>query len=185
MAGLSPSTINVRLSAVRKMIHEARRNGMLGGEEAADLTDVPNIRQQGTRLGNWLTRKQTKDILAVPDPQMTILMIPKMNNKKDLFYERVLQNNKDVLGRTNAEWIFEYDFSEPASTFAMMASIIGGLAGEYRIVLASLGPKIFGLLCFLLATKYPDLSVWRVSSGVHAEPRDSYPELERSVVRDI
>ena len=67
MDGLSPSTINVRLSAVRKMVHEARRSGMLGVEEAANLTDVPNIRQQGTRLGNWLTRKQTKEILAVPD----------------------------------------------------------------------------------------------------------------------
>jgi integrase len=49
------------------MVHEARRNGMLGVEEEANLTDVPNIRQQGTRLGNWLTRKQTKEILAVPD----------------------------------------------------------------------------------------------------------------------
>lgn len=67
MEGLSPSTINVRLSAVRKMVHEARRNGLLGVEEAANLTDVPNIRQQGTRLGNWLSREQTKEILAVPD----------------------------------------------------------------------------------------------------------------------
>jgi integrase len=67
MDGLSPSTINVRLSAVRKMVHEARRNGLLGIDEAADLTDVPNIRQQGIRLGNWLTRKQTKEILTVPD----------------------------------------------------------------------------------------------------------------------
>ena len=31
---------------------------MLGAEEAASLTDVPNIRQKGTRLGNWLTREQ-------------------------------------------------------------------------------------------------------------------------------
>jgi site-specific recombinase XerC len=67
MEGLAPSTINVRLSAVRKMVHEARRNGMVGVEDATDLTDVPNIRQQGTRLGNWLTRKQTKELLAVPD----------------------------------------------------------------------------------------------------------------------
>jgi integrase len=67
MEGLSPSTINVRLSAVRKMVHEARRSGMLGVEEAASLTDVPNIRQQGIRVGNWLTREQTREILAVPD----------------------------------------------------------------------------------------------------------------------
>jgi integrase len=67
MESLSPSTINVRLSAVRKMVGEARREGMIGQEEAASLTDIPNIRQKGTRLGNWLTREQAKELLAVPD----------------------------------------------------------------------------------------------------------------------
>jgi integrase len=67
MESLSPSTINVRLSAVRKMIGEARRNNLIGSEEAASLTDVPNISQKGTRLGNWLTREQAKELLAVPD----------------------------------------------------------------------------------------------------------------------
>jgi len=67
MAGLSSSTVNVRLSAIRKMVGEARKNGMLGAEEAANLTEVPNIAQKGTRLGNWLTREQAKELLAVPD----------------------------------------------------------------------------------------------------------------------
>jgi site-specific recombinase XerD len=67
MESLSPSTINVRLSAVRKMVGEARRAGMIGSEEAANLTDIPNISQKGTRLGNWLTREQAKELLAVPD----------------------------------------------------------------------------------------------------------------------
>src|SRR5246500_4688161 len=67
MESLSPSTINVRLSAVRKMVGEARRAGMIGQEEAASLIDVPNIRQKGTRLGNWLTREQAKELLAVPN----------------------------------------------------------------------------------------------------------------------
>jgi site-specific recombinase XerD len=64
---LSPSTINVRLSAVRKLVGEARRNNLIGSEEAASLTDIPNIRQKGTRLGNWLTREQAKELLAIPD----------------------------------------------------------------------------------------------------------------------
>ena len=64
---LSASTINVRLSAIRKLVSEARRLGLVGVEEAANLTDVPNLRQKGTRLGNWLTREQAKDLLAVPD----------------------------------------------------------------------------------------------------------------------
>jgi integrase len=64
---LSPSTINVRLSAVRKLIGEAKRNGILDAEQAAQIADIPNIRQQGTRLGNWLTRDQAKELLTVPD----------------------------------------------------------------------------------------------------------------------
>jgi integrase len=65
--GLSASTVNVRLSAVRKLIDEARRNGALGAQEAAELADVPNVRQQGNRLGNWLTREQGRELLTVPD----------------------------------------------------------------------------------------------------------------------
>jgi site-specific recombinase XerD len=40
---------------------------MIGSEEAASLTDIPNMSQKGTRLGNWLTREQAKELLAVPD----------------------------------------------------------------------------------------------------------------------
>src|SRR5216684_7460889 len=40
MESLSPSTINVRLSALRKLVGEARRNNMIGSEEAANLTDI-------------------------------------------------------------------------------------------------------------------------------------------------
>jgi hypothetical protein len=67
MEALSPSTVNVRLSAVRKVVAEPRRNGMIGVEDAGSLSEVPNIRQKGTRLGNWLTREQAKELLAVPD----------------------------------------------------------------------------------------------------------------------
>ncbi len=49
------------------MVLEARKNGMIGAEEAANLTGVPNIPQKGTRLGNWLTREQAKELLAIPD----------------------------------------------------------------------------------------------------------------------
>jgi hypothetical protein len=40
---------------------------MIGLEEAANLTDIPNVGQKGTRLDNWLTREQAKELLAVPD----------------------------------------------------------------------------------------------------------------------
>jgi integrase len=65
--GLSASTVNVRLSAVRKLVGEAQRNGIIGAEEAANLAGVPNLTQKGTRVGNWLTRDQAKELLTVPD----------------------------------------------------------------------------------------------------------------------
>jgi len=67
MEALAPSTVNVRLAAVRKMVTEAKRNGLLYSEGAASLTEIPNIRQRGTRLGNWLTKEQARELLAVPD----------------------------------------------------------------------------------------------------------------------
>ena len=67
MDELSPSTINVRLAAVRKLVTEARHNGLLDRDEAETLTDIPNVRQRGARMGNWLTRDQARELLAVPD----------------------------------------------------------------------------------------------------------------------
>ena len=64
---LNASTINLRFSAVRKLITEAKCAGVVSAEEAAQMTDIPNVRQQGTRLGNWLTKDQVKGLLAVPD----------------------------------------------------------------------------------------------------------------------
>jgi len=64
---LSASTVNVRLSAVRKLIGEALRNGIIDAQEAANLAGIPNLSQKGTRAGNWLTREQAKELLTVPD----------------------------------------------------------------------------------------------------------------------
>jgi hypothetical protein len=118
------------------------------------------------------------------DPALTIVVVPN-DGDQDPFYPLVRKNNRELLERTSQDWIFEYSISQPASTFGMLASIIGGVRQSYRIVLASLGPKIFGLVCFLLATKFKDVSVWRISSGVHGLPRDSEPDLTRAVVLDV
>ena len=64
---LSASTINVKLAAVRKLVNEAKRVGVIGAEEASQMYDIPNIRQNGVRLGNWLTKEQARELLAVPD----------------------------------------------------------------------------------------------------------------------
>jgi site-specific recombinase XerD len=65
--GYAPSTINQRLAAIRKLAREAAANGLLDAETAAAIDQVPGIRQQGNRAGNWLTRDQAESLINLPD----------------------------------------------------------------------------------------------------------------------
>src|SRR5690348_15253638 len=53
-AGLSASTINVRLSAIRKLVSEAADNGLIAPDLAASIAKVRGARRHGVRIGNWL-----------------------------------------------------------------------------------------------------------------------------------
>jgi len=64
--GLAPSTINVRLSAIRKLALEAADNGFLDPAAAAAIARVGGMRRAGVRLGNWLSREQAEGLLALP-----------------------------------------------------------------------------------------------------------------------
>ena len=60
---LAPSTINVRLAAVRRLAHEAADTGLLSPELAAGIGRVKGAKRLGTRIGNWLTIEQSKTLL--------------------------------------------------------------------------------------------------------------------------
>jgi integrase len=66
--GYAPSTINQRLAAVKKLAREAATNGLLDSAVAAGIDQVPGVKQQGTRAGNWLTRAQAEALINCPDP---------------------------------------------------------------------------------------------------------------------
>jgi integrase len=64
--GLMPATVNQRLAAVRKLAAEAAANGYIDHATAAAIKDVPGVRQAGTRMGNWLDRKQAQALIEAP-----------------------------------------------------------------------------------------------------------------------
>jgi site-specific recombinase XerD len=66
-AGLAPSTINVRLAAVRKLASEAAENGLLETDVAGGILRLKGVRSRGVRMGNWLTLQQTEELLGAPD----------------------------------------------------------------------------------------------------------------------
>ena len=60
----APTTINLRLAAVRRVAFEAADSGLLSPELAAGIRRVNGVRQIGVHVGNWLTAEQGKRLLA-------------------------------------------------------------------------------------------------------------------------
>jgi site-specific recombinase XerC len=60
---LAPSTINVRLAAVRRLAYEASDTGLLSPELAAGIRRVKVAKRLGVRIGNWLTVDQSRTLL--------------------------------------------------------------------------------------------------------------------------
>ncbi len=60
---LAPSTINVRLAAVRRLAYEAADAGLLSPELAAGIRRVKGAKRLGKRVGNWLTLDQARSLV--------------------------------------------------------------------------------------------------------------------------
>jgi len=67
---LAPSTINVRLAAVRRFAYEAADTGLLSPELAAGIRRVKGAKRLGVRIGNWLTVERPRSCFkACPQRQ--------------------------------------------------------------------------------------------------------------------
>jgi site-specific recombinase XerD len=65
--GLAASTVNLWMTAVRRLAAEAADNGLIKPEVAAGIARVKGVRRQGGRIGNWLTVPLAERLLHEPD----------------------------------------------------------------------------------------------------------------------
>ena len=64
---LSAATINLHLSAIRRLADEAAENNLLSPELAIGIRRVKGVKRLGRRIGNWLTHDQAQCLLnAIP-----------------------------------------------------------------------------------------------------------------------
>jgi site-specific recombinase XerD len=66
-SGVSPATVNLRMSAIRKLAQEAADNGLVDQTIANGVARVKGVKSQGVRAGNWLTRDQAQALINAPD----------------------------------------------------------------------------------------------------------------------
>ncbi len=82
-AGMAASSVNQRLSAIRKLAAEAADNGALDPQVANGIRAVKGARREGRRTGNWLTREEAQSWLGSPDKRT-------MRGRRDLALLAVL-----------------------------------------------------------------------------------------------
>lgn len=62
---LSSSTVNLQLSAIKKLADEAASNGWLDAVTAYSISKVKGLPIRRTRTGRWLTVEQARELLSV------------------------------------------------------------------------------------------------------------------------
>ena len=65
----APTTINLRLAAVRRVAYEAADAGLLSPDLAAGIRRVKGVRRLGVRMGNWLTAEEARRLLTQRIPR--------------------------------------------------------------------------------------------------------------------
>jgi len=63
---LAPSSINVRLCAIRKLAAEMADNGMVPRDVAASIGKVKGVERSGIRSGKWLSVTEAEALLNAP-----------------------------------------------------------------------------------------------------------------------
>ena len=70
--GVTASSINQRLAAIRKLAKEAADNELIDESTAQRIGRVENIKIQGKKLGNWLSQAQAVAMVNSPDTETLI-----------------------------------------------------------------------------------------------------------------
>jgi site-specific recombinase XerD len=65
--GLSASTVNVRMSAIRRLAAEAADNNLMDPNLASGIGRVKGVKREGIRTGNWLTVREAEKFINAPD----------------------------------------------------------------------------------------------------------------------
>ena len=63
----APSSINQKLSAIKRLAVEASDNGLIDGQIATGITRVKGVKSSGVRSGNWLSKDQAQKLIDATD----------------------------------------------------------------------------------------------------------------------
>ena len=101
----------------------------------------------------------------------------------DAYIHRVLENNQELINRTDIGNLSNYPLNDLDRITDILTSTSLKFRLKYNVVIASLGPKVFSLIAFLLASRYPDITVWRTENNQTKSPVDRMAIKEPLVLK--
>lgn len=135
----------------------------IGGFGGLEAIDGPSA----LIVGLGYERDRAIGLLEYVDPGVCFAFFtdPPLDRR---YLEVLKENNSSFLNLIGEENQYKHPLMDIQRTANLLMSLVWGLKDCYRIILAPLGVKPFCLICLLLAVRYPELDVWRVSSGTKA-----------------
>ncbi len=125
-------------------------------------------------LGLGLDSARAKYIIKEVKPAKTFIIYA--DPAKEVKYvEKVFKNNQEIIEEADIRNIVSYPLHDMDKTDETLTNLCLSLRGKYNLIIAPLGPKVFSLLSLLLASRYPDIKVLRVSSGSNAPVYERIP----------
>lgn len=121
-------------------------------------------------LGLGFERELALAALETLEPARTVAFVA---DGLDVRFEtRVHQDNIDLI--QSSELVLQrYSLKQPNKSLHQIEDVVYSLQGAHRPVLVPLGPKLFALLCLLVAAAYGDsVAVWRVSADDGGDVND-------------
>ncbi len=98
------------------------------------------------------------------NPSQLILMYADPSFDKR-YVEEILKRNRKIIDKIEIRNFINYPVNNVKVIYEILNNICIILRLNFNVIIVPLGPKIFTLISLLLVSRYPDIDVWRVSSG--------------------
>jgi hypothetical protein len=149
---------------------EATPNSLVGPLPGFCGLDVPD-KPSALIIGLGYERDRALGLFQYVDPAISFAFYtdPVLDPR---FLDTVKASNTTLLNILPKENIYTHPLSDLQRTGDLLLSLCAALRDDCRIILAPLGVKPFSLICLLLAARFRDIDVWRVSPGTKSPPQE-------------
>jgi hypothetical protein len=154
--------------------HAPTPNAHMGPIQGFSHLGLPN-RRTALVVGLGYEAQRSLGLVEYLEPNLTYALLADPSVTPE-FLRAATRNNRALLKRLPVDQVIRYDIADLQTTVSQLTSLTIGLNKDYRVILAPLGPKPFTLACLLVASRFPLMDVWRVSSGAGGHAYDRPPD---------